>query len=529
MSKNRKLLTHNAETVLKLLLMRLEIPYSSAWEREHEEHPDYPSFLSFHQLLKKHGVESAVLQPDFDLLKRLPAPFAIHIRPQPNEGMFLLADHIDDEHLYFINEKNEIETNPTEYIKQVWSGYVLIVNREKINVERPSLSEKTVRWLTDYKSVLTIAVFSAIIIGLLVTMSGEVPVFRYLFCGCFLAGLAVSVLLLVRLFDKHNPFVQKLCHSAKSAKADCSSVLDSDAAYFLGIFSWSEIGFVYFFYLFWAVLIGGETGLALAVGCSLLAFPYVFYSIGYQWFVSRKWCRLCLATQAVLLLSFVTALFAWKTVAPEIWSVRALVWFCLTGLAAALVYALIKPMIAAYLENRMLVRRYRWLKHAPVVKESLFSVQPELNPSELKRIVLYPQGKQSVTAIVNTTCQPCMQEIKRLTEMFRNKTETRLEIIFFLREQDERAMNAAVYLWERYENDPEHFIDVLADYATHYPAVSVWNERKEGIRDSAIREMIRQQQTWCYERRIASTPMLLFNYKKPPYFYEISDLDYMCN
>ncbi len=529
MAKNRKLLTHNAETILKLLLIRLGIPYSSVWEKEHEKHPDYPSFLSFYLLLKKYGIESAVLRPDFNLLKQLPTPFLIHIRP--NGGMFLLIDHLDDEQLYFINEKNNLETNPIEYIKDVWSGYVLIFDKEEINYNKavPSISQQIIQWLTDHKFLLAIVIFTIIILGLLVSMSGNALFFRYLFYIWFLIGLAISILLLIRLFDKYNPFIQKLCHSTKSSKTDCSSVLDSNAAYLWGIFSWSEIGFIYFFYLSWAILIGGSTGLSLAVICSILSFPYVFYSIGYQIFISKKWCRLCLSVQAVLTASFITALFAWKTIIPETWSIKMFVWFILTGLGTSFIYILIKPLVTTYLRHSILEKRYLLIKHTPIVKESLFSAQPEINPFQLERIILFPAGKQSITAIINTTCQPCMREIKQLMKMFQNKTETRLELIFFLKEGDERAMNAAIYLWEYYKNNSEEqFIHVLTNYAETYPNVSILNKKQNDSQVFVTQEIIKKQQEWCYAQQITSTPQLLFNYKIPPYFYNISDLDYMC-
>ena len=113
--------------------------------------------------------------------------------------------------------------------------------------------------------------------------------------------------------------------------------------------------------------------------------------------------------------------------------------------------------------------------------------------------------------------------------MFQNKTETRLELIFFLKEGDERAMNAAIYLWEYYKNNSEEqFIHVLTNYAETYPNVSILNKKQNDSQVFVTQEIIKKQQEWCYAQQITSTPQLLFNYKIPPYFYNISDLDYMC-
>ena len=48
---------------------------------------------------------------------------------------------------------------------------------------------------------------------------------------------------------------------------------------------------------------------------SLAALPYVGYSLFYQWRVVKQWCRLCLATQAVLLAQAGLVLYEgwWRT------------------------------------------------------------------------------------------------------------------------------------------------------------------------------------------------------------------------
>src|SRR5690606_12931802 len=122
-----------------------------------------------------------------------------------------------------------------------------------------------------------------------------------LFFFLMLIGASVGGLLLLYEIDKHNPIIKQVC-SGGNAKAGCHAVLDSAGGKFLGV-SWSLVGFTYF--------LGGTLLMLFATPdrnayfpllslLSLAALPYVVYSLFYQWKVVKQWCRLCLATQAIL-------------------------------------------------------------------------------------------------------------------------------------------------------------------------------------------------------------------------------------
>ena len=69
-------------------------------------------------------------------------------------------------------------------------------------------------------------------------------------------------------------------------------------------FSWSEIGVAYFFTnTFIAVYV--EDWLPYVYVLNLLSLPYPIWSIGYQKFVAKKWCILCVIVQIVILSIFI--------------------------------------------------------------------------------------------------------------------------------------------------------------------------------------------------------------------------------
>ncbi len=94
---------------------------------------------------------------------------------------------------------------------------------------------------------------------------------------------------MVRLFDRQNPWIKQLCHSRKAGnKVDCGSILDSPAAYVIGNFSWSEVGFLYFLTtLLFGLTFPGPASWSVMSLLSLAALPYIFYSVSYQYWVAQ--------------------------------------------------------------------------------------------------------------------------------------------------------------------------------------------------------------------------------------------------
>ena len=121
-----------------------------------------------------------------------------------------------------------------------------------------------------------------------------------------LLGILITGLLLWYEYDEHNPLLQAVCSAGK--KTNCQAVLGSKAAIVVGNITWSDIGFLYFTGGYLYMLITGITFLYPVFIFSLLALPYIVFSVYYQAWVARQWCLFCLSVQAVLLLEALSAL-----------------------------------------------------------------------------------------------------------------------------------------------------------------------------------------------------------------------------
>lgn len=120
-----------------------------------------------------------------------------------------------------------------------------------------------------------------------------------------LAGFASSFFLI--LGELGHPVFERFC--PREGKFNCFAVMESPAAKIFGIIPMADIGAIYF--------IGGITLLGLSMSSmnffyqvyllgilNLLALPYTIFSVIYQSFVLKAWCKFCLIVQFIFWLEF---------------------------------------------------------------------------------------------------------------------------------------------------------------------------------------------------------------------------------
>ncbi|MGE0090398.1 MAG: vitamin K epoxide reductase family protein [Bacteroidales bacterium] len=413
--KTRRLIKDNSKEVLKLLLKRINCNYSDEIYTEMKDHPDFPSFLSFHHILKKKGVDSIALETNKnDLRFNLPKPILVHITS--NEGMFLLLEKIDDQFAFIINEKNELEKQPIEDFLDIWDGYALIIDIENIKEPKATLIDKIKYFLNYYSKPFCIATFLILFIYSLISF-GQRNLFNLLYLLEFGSGIVFSVLLLIEHFDKNNLFIRNICFSKNNKKINCSSILNSKDAYFIGIFSWSDIGFIYFVILFFlSLFFPVKLSLSFSVLTSVFIFPYVFYSLYYQKFIAKNWCVLCLCVQGVIISVFITSIFALKNAKFEyLFFLENIILLAIFSLTIIAIYVILKPLIYSHVNLPVISNNFKTIKHNNDVKSILFGHQITYSFNDIEKINIgNPNGNDCITVIFSPICEPCMLELTKL-------------------------------------------------------------------------------------------------------------------
>jgi uncharacterized membrane protein len=343
-------------------------------------------------------------------------------------------------------------------------------------------------------------------------------------------GVLLSVLLVWESMDEFNPLIKKICASKKNKNVNCSSILSSKDAFFLGIFSWSDIGLVYFISVFLINLLNPNNASLTATALfSFLSFPYVFYSILYQKFVARSWCRLCLGVQAVLASLFAVAIsYVISNCDKYIITLKDLSNYILTFSIIVAIYMVLKPLIRAYIENRSLVANFRSLKFNEEIKQLIFNRQIRIDSCSSSLKLGNPGGNTTITLIINPVCNPCMNELRTLLPILKTKDNTKIEVVFLTdkKEDDPMVFFLAEGLIAEYRKNGKYFLENLYDYVQNYPS-SKYNH-KFFNQDEHNEEILLDQINWCVSNKIFSTPMIFINYKQLPDIYSVNEIDYMC-
>lgn len=529
----KRIIEKNIETILKILFKRFNLKYRDSIYLKMQGHPHYPSLTALQFILYNEGIETLSLKSNFDQLKdQLPKPALVHVTT--NTDLFLLVNRVDDENVYLLNElgKEEQETIPS-FLK-MWDGTTMIFNLENITPKKVQLHEKVRDWLNMAKRPLVIVTFLFVIGYLIISQLHNRNILNYLFLLGSTLGLVFSSLLQVEGIDEQNPIVKKICTSGSKKNYNCSSILNSKDAYFLKIILWSDIGFVFFCvtFLFNLILPNNATTSATII-LSLSAFPYVFYSIAYQKYVAKSWCRLCLGVQLAIFIQFVISIYHIKHLQiTHLIAVPNLTCLLLVVFAVISALALLKPLIKGYYELRNIKPKFNWLKHNSNIQQYLFSIQNKVSTSENCALICgNPEARTTITLVVSPVCSPCMNELNDLLPMLIRKKETKIEFLF-LTEKEEIApeeYSLAVKLIGCYLDESGRFLENMFTYTEGYPASKYSALLLPHGDGQKARKIFKEQIKWCINNKIYSTPKIYINGAELSSLYSANDIDYMCS
>ena len=168
---------------------------------------------------------------------------------------------------------------------------------------------------------------------------------------------------------------------------------------------------------------------------NVLAAPYTFFSVYYQWRVARQWCVLCLCVQLILVLQLATALAGgWHTGV----SLTA-VFTSSTPVAALVAYLLPFTMVSLLLpvwrtakESRKNRKALQRLKHNTQIFEALALRQKNIGESmEGLGITLgNAHARHKLVKVCNPYCGPCAGAHRPVEELLENNPDIQLQIIF---------------------------------------------------------------------------------------------------
>lgn len=519
----------NATAVVNLLLKDLNVKVSATTvDHNLQDHPEYPSLLAINDCLTEWHVPNQAYQiakKEYDPAD-LEFPFIAH--STANGGYFMLIHEINNGQVVYSDEKVQKATITEADFLQKWSGVALHATTNaksgEDNYQSKSLLEK-------FNALKLPALLLVICTTILLILSSQTVGLAY--GGLLLlkiAGIAVSVLLLMHSIDANNPLVQNLCSLGN--KNDCNAILKSDAAKVTSWLSWSEVGFFYFTGSFLTLLFS-PSSLPLILWLNVLALPYSIYSIAYQ-YKQNNWCVLCCTIQALLWLEFLTHIFQPSNFETSIanFQFQHVLPLAISFILPILTWSLIKPLLLKTAQFKPLKQQLKKFKYNSDLFNQVLTNQPRYAvPAELMPIVLgNPDAETTITMVSNPFCGPCAKAHETLDQWLNVRDDIKLNIIFSTanHDTDEKTKVSRHVTALSGLNDTKLLENALNDwYKQGSKKYDTWAAQYPVTFNEEMNIVTEKQKAWCELTEITFTPTILVNGYKLPEPYRLEDIKFL--
>ncbi|MDF2434344.1 MAG: hypothetical protein JWP44_3975 [Mucilaginibacter sp.] len=496
--------------------------------------PGYPSLLAVSESLKLWGIECEGYTITEDKLQILPVPFIAHLKI--NSGSFVAVKAVDATSVTYLEDDQSVKKiSLNEFLGQ-WSHTVLLAEALPQNGQADYAKAIRREQLTALRFPLLIVVFLSMALirfwGAAGSINGAV---FYLYSGywiCAVLGTVISSLLLWYDYDKNNSYLKKICSINK--KTDCNAVLSSSASKIFG-FSWSEIGFFYFFGALMYLSISNNYAGAVypLILLNLVALPYIVFSVYYQALVVKQWCMLCLAVQFILFAGFLTTVVTSRLNSNLFFEFGRLEYsqLLMAYLLPPVIWTIIKPYLYGAKENEKTNFNFRRFKNNPEVFNSIMQKHAFINnnPEGLGIVLGNPEAENTLIKVCNPYCGPCAQSFPHLEELINTNKNWKVQIIFTATgdKNDHRALPVAHFMALK---DQKHMNGTIVK------ALGDWYNAKEKNYEAYVKtypvavdfelqkEKLVAMSNWCQLENIQFTPTYFVNGRPLPDTYTIEDL-----
>ncbi len=485
---------------------------------EVQSHPDFSNLNAITESLKRIGIEATAARVEKSILTELEGSFLTFLVREGMPALVLVKElHRNAKVVNLVLDKaKQMQLSKTEFLEQ-WNGIIVVVDEhhqswgERLNVVIP------------YASFL-------LLIGLLLLFffTGQTTSRTIIFFSLSIAGVSVCTLIVAH--ELGSSITAKFCSEGKHSS--CTAVLNSRASRIFKGVGLSDVGITYFSTVLVFLSVSSldnssDIPVCVAALFAFLAIPFTVFSVGYQVFVVKKFCPLCLSVVTLLWLQAITLYPYAGRVFSTITLGKSVLFVGIT-IAIFTAWKLIRPLLLLLnegqnllLENLTFRRSYElfipWFEQAkPLIDEGI----PELRLGNACAPV-------RLLAISNPMCGPCAtahrlyeQLMQKYPDMIslairfyvplENRSDPRMVVAARLVELTDwltpDQLHLAVHQWFSVQN----FEEWIMAWGVPQKASSV--------------EVLARQKAWCHSNNIDKTPTLLVNGIRMPNFYHPDDL-----
>ncbi len=500
--------------VKKLLI---ENKYSNVVEEFEDlfsSHPNYPSLYAITDSLSLLGIENLAIKIPKEQFIELPETFLTLYKGE----------------LVLLSKKNDLITILDEKGKKSkLTPDLFIGDWDQIIIAIEPNSEKEITQAKGSKYVLL--GLSMILLILFSSFFNEYTVSSIFLLGLSILGLALSVLILQEKFGIKTEIVSKFCNM--NQESSCDSVIKSDESQITNWLSFTDLPLLFFGSNLLSLLLSPFFSVSIISGLSLLAIPFLVYSVWIQKVKIKKWCLLCLAVSGVVLLQGVFFVFSSFNVNTVISSGLVTYLFSITLIFSG--WFLIKPVLDREIKATKEVKELkRFKRNSKVFKSLTKEIASKNNLEKLKGIEFGNfDAATNITLFLSPSCGHCHKAFGDAYKLYKKNPENiYLKILFNVNPENKQNKYQIIVQNLLYLNsvDPNKSRTALVDWHINEIGLDAWKEKwGVDVHDMIINNEMYDQYNWCAENEFNYSPVKIINAKLFPNEYEISDLYYFMN
>ena len=482
-------------------------------------HPSYPSLHSITGVLDHFRIPNLAVEipQTEENISVLPDHFIAHIKSKKNDEFVLISKK--DQKFRIQYEGGKVELISISLFIDIWTGIVLVIEADE-KVKSDSSINYTKILLTLSPVLLTVC---------FIFLSHSINASLHFVLS--MIGLTSCALILQHELGISSVVLNKICSGA-SEKLSCNDVMESKGSKFLGFLKLSDLGIIYFLSTSLSailLLIGKETSIPLYL-ISVLALPFTFYSIYYQFSVVKKWCLLCLSVVLVLWMQSGLAFLAILPISVWEFGISSYLLITLSVYLICSLWIFIAPKLRQEkdfyelkIQSHKFKRNFEIFNNLISSSQSIDTQLPDTN--EITFGALY--SELEILVVTNPMCGFCKNAHKLIHTALAHEVDVKIIVRFNLSQNSEAIDNRiASKLIEIFHFKGEQECLKAMDEVYSDGSKSGWLNKWGGSQNENYDHILMKEKDWCINNNISFTPAILLNGKSYPKEYDFEELQY---
>lgn len=475
-------------------------------------HPNYPSLFAINDTLDMLKIENIATRISIDQFEDLPDSFLALINESSISEELVLIEKKDLNILVHYKNQNSIILNRNDF-NDIWTGIVL--GLEANTEKKGNANIKSKYW---FYLVPTVFIFGFIFYN-------SFNWINLVFFFSTLIGLIFSIFIIQEKFNLTEESLFKFCSLSK--EVSCNSVIKSDQQFFFGLLSFSDLPLIFFGSSFFSFIFNTYKA-TLTIGMlSIVAIPFILYSIWLQKVKLKKWCLLCLIISCILLFNagfYYSVLFE-----GNFYSYSIYFEYIISLVLVMSSWLIIKPIISKNIDlntqNKELKRFKRNYKIFKLLTDSKLVLEEKFHNLD-KIFVGNSDAKIELNLILSPNCKYCHIAFKEGVDLVKNYPDKISLSILFNINKDNPSVTIPCKILQIKKNNPEKVAEALSDWHIDNLPIEDWNKKWDIVIEDETKVQIQTQYDWFEKNGFNSVPVKLINGSIYPSEYDLLDLKY---